>query len=114
MDLRKVVHTLLYRRRPRGLQPLGQKVHVSLLIRRDLLQVGVEGCVIAGSGEGVGTEVREALAVEGVFQVLEGERVVEDVGVASAEGGFCGLAFEHGGDGEGEGGGCQRQKEGEC
>ena len=48
------------------------------LIGSNLLQVLVEGVGEAGSDElGLGV-VLETLAVEGVLEVLEGERVVED------------------------------------
>lgn len=49
------------------------------LVARNLLQVLVEGGREAGFGEGGSAVVGESLAVEGVFEVLEGEGVVEDV-----------------------------------
>ena len=61
----------------------------------DLLQVGVEGGVEAGGGEGGFGEVGETGAVEGVFEVLEGEGVVEDVGVGDGGGGLTDC-FEEG------------------
>ena len=61
------------------------------LVRGDFLEVGVEGGVEAGGLEvGLG-EIFEAVAVEGVFKVLEGEGVVEDVGVRDGRGGLTDL-----------------------
>lgn len=72
----------------------GQEGHVRRLVGGDLLQVGVEGGVEAAGGEvGLG-EVLQALLVEGVFEVLEGEGVVEDVGVRDGWGGLTDLLDE--------------------
>ena len=54
----------------------------------DFFEVGVEGGVEAGACEvGLG-EVLETLLIEGVFEMLKGESVVEDVGVSDGWGGL--------------------------
>ena len=63
-------------------------------VRRDGFEVAVEGGVEARVGEvGLG-EVGEAGSVEGVFEVLEGEGIVEDVGVGDGGGGLADLFQE--------------------
>jgi hypothetical protein len=56
----------------------GEEVDVRLLVPSDLGQarVGVGG--LAGGGEVALGELRQAFAVEGCFEVFEGEGVVED------------------------------------
>lgn len=63
-----------------GSQTSSEEVDVSLLIELDLLQVVQEGC-LESSGLEVGQgELGDGLAVEGVFQVLEGQSILEDGG----------------------------------
>ncbi len=69
----------------------GQEGHVGHFVRGDFFEVGVEGAGEAGGCEGGFGEVGEAFAVEGVFEVLEGEGVVEDVGVGDGGGGLADL-----------------------
>ena len=60
----------------------------------DFFQVGVEGRVEAAGSEVGLREVLETFLVEGVFEVLEGEGVVEDVGVGNRWGGLTDLFQE--------------------
>ena len=72
----------------------GQECNVRGLVRGDFLQVGIEGRVeAAGCEVGLG-EVGQSFSVEGVFQVLEGESIVEDVGVGDRGGGLTDLFQE--------------------
>lgn len=60
----------------------------------DLFEVGVERGVEAGACEvGLG-EVLETLLIEGVFEMLQGESVVEDVGVSDGWGALTDLLQE--------------------
>ena len=69
----------------------GQEAHVRGFIAGDFFQVGVEGGIEAGGCKvGLG-EVFQTFAVEGVFEVFEGEGVVEDVGVCDGGGGLTDL-----------------------
>lgn len=61
-------------------QGCGKEVDVGLLVVGNLLKVLVEGAVEAGLGELLLSEVGQTLTVKGVFKMLEGEGVVEDVG----------------------------------
>lgn len=66
----------------------GQEGNVRHFVGGDFFQVGVEGRVeAAGCEVGLG-EVFETFLVEGVFEVLEGEGIVEDVGVGYCWGGL--------------------------
>lgn len=66
----------------------GQKGNVGGLVRGDFLQVGVKGRVKTGRCEGGFVELLETLLIEGVFEMLEGEGIVEDVGVGDRWGGL--------------------------
>jgi len=61
------------------LQRGGEELDVVRFLGGDGLDVVVEGGFEAGSGELSLREVGQALAVEGVLEVLEGEGVVDDV-----------------------------------
>lgn len=52
---------------------------MGFFVRGDFAEASVGGCFEAGGGEVGGLELLEALAVEGCFEVFEGEGVVEDV-----------------------------------
>ena len=59
----------------------GQEGNVRCLVRGDFLEVGVEGGVETSSGEVALGEVGETFTVEFVLEMLQGEGIVEDVGV---------------------------------
>ena len=69
----------------------GQEADVRGFIGGDLFQVGVEGRVEAAGCEVGLREVLETFLVEGVFEVLEGESIVENVGVGDCWGGLTDL-----------------------
>lgn len=48
-----------------------------LLINGNLLEIGVEGAVESGSGELLLGVVGEALTVEGILEMLQGQGIVE-------------------------------------
>lgn len=71
-----------------GSQTLGQEVDVGGLVRANRLDVVVEGGVVAGGSEiGLGV-VRKAFLVESILKVLEGEGILENIGISR-----CGLAL---------------------
>ena len=57
-----------------------QELDVRGLVARNLLQVGIEGGIITGSGELGSREVGEALTIEFVFEMLQRQGIVEDIG----------------------------------
>ena len=61
------------------------------LVGGDFLEVGVEGGVEAGGCEVGFGEVLETCLVEVVFEMLESEGVVEDVGISDGWGGLTNL-----------------------
>ena len=66
----------------------GQEGNMRHLIEGDFLEVGVEGGVETGGREVGFGKVGQTGLVEGVFEVLEGEGVVEDVSVRNGWGGL--------------------------
>ena len=60
----------------------GQERDVGGLVRRNFLQVRVEGCIEASCGKLIRGEVGKTLTVEGVFQVLKSKSIVEDISVS--------------------------------
>lgn len=78
----KGVGALLHRRGASGFQRGCEELDVVGFLKGDGFDVVVEGGVEAGRGEGGFGEVGQALAVEGVFEVFEGEGVVDDVDCA--------------------------------
>ena len=64
----------------------GQEGDVVGFVGRDTLEVSVEGCIEACGGELGGGEVGQALTVEGRFEMLEGQGVLENGHVALASG----------------------------
>lgn len=72
----------------------GQEGNMGHFVDGDLFEVGVESGVEAGACEvGLG-EVLETLLIEGVFEMLKGESVVEDVGVSDGWGALTDLLQE--------------------
>lgn len=68
-----------------GLEGRGQELDVGGLVRADLLEVLVEGGIVTSGRElGLG-EVCKSLLVEGVLEVLKGERIVQDLGYGGCE-----------------------------
>ena len=72
----------------------GQETDVGGFVRGDFLQVGVEGRVEARGRELGFREVLETFLVERVLEMLEGESIVEDVGVGDGGGGLTDLLQE--------------------
>lgn len=62
-----------------GAEGGGQEVYVGFLVDGDFGQARVGGGWDAGGDEVGGGEFGEAFAVEGCFEVLEGESILEDV-----------------------------------
>ncbi len=67
----------------------GQEGNVGGLVRGDFLQVGVESRVEAACCELGLSEVLQTCSVEGVFEMLQGESIVENVGVGDRWGGLA-------------------------
>ena len=51
------------------------------LVVLDLLEAGADPGFVSSGGEGLLVKLVEAVVVEGVLEVLEGESVLEDLGV---------------------------------
>jgi hypothetical protein len=62
-----------------GAESGGEEVDVSFLVAGDLGQASVGACGDSGGGEVGGGKFGEAFAVEGCFEVFEGESILEDV-----------------------------------
>ena len=62
-----------------GFEGGGEEGDVGLLVTGDYLDLLADGRREAGLAEGLGRVVGQTLAVEGVFEVLEGEGIVEDL-----------------------------------
>ncbi len=72
----------------------GQEGNVGGLVRGDFLQVGVESRVEAACCKfGLG-EILKTCLVEGVFEMLQGESIIENVGVGDRWGGLADLLQE--------------------
>ena len=65
----------------------GQEADVSRLVRGNFLEVAIECCVEAGICEVALGEVGQTFSIEGVFEVLQGEGIVEYIGVGNLCGG---------------------------
>lgn len=50
---------------------------MSLLVRRNLLNIAIEGGIVASFGEVGLREVGEALAVEGILEMFQRQSIVE-------------------------------------
>ena len=99
---REPIRTLRHGRHPSRLQRLGQEIHMRRLISSNDLQIIIEWVGEASSDEVRLGIVDEALAVEGRFEVLEREGVVEDIAVCGT-GGTLGVG-DRGGQGRGQDG----------
>ena len=76
---RKPIRALRHGLHSRLLQRPGQKRHVRRLILRNRLQIRVERVCEAGADKFLVGIVREPLAVELVFKMLQRECIVEDI-----------------------------------
>lgn len=57
----------------------GEKVDVIRLILANLLEIGVEGRVVAGTGKVLLRELRKTTTIEVVLEMLKGQGIVEDI-----------------------------------
>ena len=53
------------------------------LVVLDLLEAGADPGFVSSGGEGLLVKLVEAVVVEGVLEVLEGESVLEDLGICN-------------------------------